>query len=118
MTSVRAGPTWNGSGVSAAGLSAWRRAASAMAPWAVTAARARFADSFSSASRCCGDMKAAGSVKAATSGPAAAFGGSGGGSGGAFGLGGVLAAAALAVVFDLRGVLPSFAAMLASFPCA
>ena len=39
---------------SAAGRSAWRSAASAIAPWAVIAARARLSDSFSSASRCVG----------------------------------------------------------------
>ncbi len=51
MTSPSAGPMWKGSGVSAPGRSAWRRAASATTPWAVMAARARFIESFSSPSR-------------------------------------------------------------------
>ena len=58
MTSVRAGATWKGSGLSAAGRSAWRRAASAMAPWAVRAARARFIDRLSSVSRWAADSPA------------------------------------------------------------
>jgi hypothetical protein len=49
---LRAGPTWNGSGDSAAGRSAWRSAISAIAPCAVSAARARFADSCSICARC------------------------------------------------------------------
>ena len=50
MTSLSAGAMWNWSGVSPAGRSACLSAASAIAPWAVIAARARFSDSFSSPS--------------------------------------------------------------------
>ncbi len=48
MTEFMAGPT---SGDRAAGRSAWARAASAIADWAVMAALARFSDSASSISR-------------------------------------------------------------------
>ena len=48
MIEFIAGPTLNGSGDRAAGRSAWARAASAMADWAVMAALARFIDRVSS----------------------------------------------------------------------
>ncbi len=42
---VKAGPTRNGSLGRDEGWSAWRMAASVMAPWAIIAARARLVDS-------------------------------------------------------------------------
>ena len=48
MTEFMAGPTLNGSDERAAGRSAWARAASAIADWAVIAAFARFIDRVSS----------------------------------------------------------------------
>src|SRR5690606_11039488 len=72
-----AGATLNGSGDRAAGRSAWARAASAIAAWAVIAALAMFSDRVSSAWRC--------------SARASAGGGSRGGSGAADSGGGVAA---------------------------
>src|SRR6185312_9000100 len=69
-----AGPALNGSAVSGA-LSAWRRAASVIAPWAVRAARARFIDSRSIASRFSGESSRGPSPCMK---PASAIGGEGG----------------------------------------
>src|ERR1700761_6272149 len=95
-----AGPTWKGSGDSAAGRSAWRSAASARAPWAVIAARARFTDSFSSVSRWAPDRALKPAKGLAGEGPACACegGGSGGGAAAATGSG---FGADLAVAFAL-----------------
>src|SRR5579872_24776 len=93
MTSVIAGATWKGSGLSAAGRSAWRSAASAIAPWAVRAARARFIDSASSVSRWL-ESNARNAFALALASGAAVAGGLASGRGAAFGL--ALAAAVLA----------------------
>src|SRR3954447_8482491 len=101
-----AGPALNGSALMGA-LSAWRKAASVRAPWAVRAARARFIESRSTASRFSGEsrsgpssrMKPASDAEACGREGALARGGGATISGLVFGS----AACGLAWIFDLAG---------------
>src|SRR5580692_10425391 len=90
---------WKGSGVRPDGRSALRKAASAMAPWAVMAARARFSDSCSIASRWSADRN---SIEAPAP-TAATCGGGVWGAAAASGFGAASGLAALAVGLDFAG---------------